>query len=219
MKLKPPLFWIKLKGLIIFGYVLETILLLVIGFIAIVFSFFDNFYSSILQKIWGWSFFGIGFGISVFCAAILGYVTQTEWAWRIISRILMKVPIHPIQRLVTTIEQWKLLWTFAEKHGAILAPFYNSEMRWPAIITGYFSYKSGGRYTYDVNILFLDIPFPKPATLRQEVLILASLTLEEAISYVTNAGAININRDLEELTLGVYFRSNPHFKSLKLNHN
>ena len=126
----------------------------------------------------------------------------------------MKVPIHPIQRLVTTIEQWKLLWTFAEKHGAILAPFYNSEMRWPAIITGYFSYKSGGRYTYDVNILFLDIPFPKPATLRQEVLILASLTLEEAISYVTNAGAININRDLEELTLGVYFRSNPHFKSI-----
>jgi hypothetical protein len=65
-----------------------------------------------------------------------------------------------------------------------------------------------------INVLFLDLPFPKPATLRQEVVILASLTLEETISYVTNRGTIQINRSLKELSLGAYFRSNPHFMAI-----
>lgn len=214
MKLNWLLLLIKLRGFVIFGYILETILLLVIALAVFVFSFFDNFYNNILQKIWGWSFFGVGLGISFLVAVILAYITQTENIWKILSRVLMKVPVRLVQRFVTTVEQWKLLWAFAEKHGAVLAPFYNREMRWPAIITGYFSYKREGNYTYDINVLFLDLPFPKPATLRQEVLILASLTLEEATAYLTNAGAIKINRNLEELTLGAYFRSNPHFRAI-----
>ena len=214
MKLNWLLPLIKLRGFVIFGYILETILLLVIGVVVFVFSFFDNFYNTLLEKIWGWSFFGVGLGISFFVAVLLAYITQTESIWKILSRVIMKIPVSLVQRFVTTIDQWKLLWAFAEKHGAILAPFYNQKMRWPAIITGCFLYQSGGKHTFDINVLFFDLPFPKPATLSQEVLILASLTLEEALSYLTNAGAIKIDRDLQELTLGEYFRSNPHFRNI-----
>jgi hypothetical protein len=154
MKFGQVLFPTVLKRFIVFGYILETLLLLIIGLSTFVLSFFDNFYNNILRSIWGHSFLGAGFGISLAVAIILGYATQTERTWRIISRFLAKIPVRPVRRFAATIEQWKLLWDFAQTHGAILASFYNKEMRWPAVITGYFSYLSGDKHTYDYKCAF-----------------------------------------------------------------
>ncbi|MBI2640490.1 MAG: hypothetical protein HYW91_01230 [Candidatus Sungbacteria bacterium] len=196
-----------LERAILMGYVIQIPAVIAITLLVFVVQFFDNFYNKfLLEPILGRNIRFAGFLVSMAVALLLGFIAETKRGWRLVSH-LGKVPLAG--QIVNVIEQWKKFRSLARSKGVILAPYYRGASSFaPGVVTGVIPIEDGGHI---ITVVFGDMPIPKPLGLTEHDIIYASLSLNQAISYMLSGGlALKIlEKKLRRMTLGEYVRSNP----------
>ncbi len=198
----------RLTESLLLGLVIETAIILLIIALSFVWGFYDSFYNQVLiQPIMGRKIFGVGFGMSVIIALVLGSIAQTKNGWNVISKCLKKIPL--MEHLVNIVDQWKRFSKHAHKHGVILAPYFRKDSTfWPGIVTNLIPIETGGLL---VTVTFGKITGPEPSMLTEKETIYMSLTPREAFVYMLSGGLAlkRFDRPVKPITLGEYIRSSP----------
>lgn len=197
----------KVRDRILLGYMIQTLVIILVVLLGYAFTFFDKTYQFVIRQIFGKEIIGLGLIMSLAMALLIGTIAETKRGWKIISRVLEKIPL--VRQLPTVVDQWKIFREFADKYGVILAPFYRvGSTLWPAVVTGAIEKEEGGHY---ISVVFFDPPFFRPQLLTEEEEIRVRLSFGEAFSYILTWGLSLrlLKRRLKKTTLREYVRLHP----------
>ncbi len=198
----------KFLDRLLLGYILQIPFMVVILGILFFVRFFDSFYNTILiQWVAGHPIPWLGFLISTALSLMLVILLHNQKGWEMISMYLRR---YAISRFFTDfIEQWRIFRDLAKTQGVILAPYYRDNSTfYPAIVTGVTLTE---HHTYLVNVVFGDLPFPKPFLLEEKELIYTKLNFHEAVAYTLSMGFASklFKEKLKRETLGEFIRKSP----------
>jgi len=176
-----------------------TILILVWIFVTL-----DNILQPIIRSIWGRTFPGVGFGVTIVLIYLAGVIASNIVGTRLIhygESLLAKVPV--VRQLYAGIKQILTSFSMPSKTGfmqVVLLEFPRKGMRVIGFVTNESYDKSGERL---LNVFIPTSPNPTSGYLeivREDKIIRTNISVDDALKMVVSAGRVSLEEISDKLS-------------------